>query len=77
MITTYAIVAALLALLYGAFLIRWILKRPSGDGKMKGISLAIQEGANAYMTRQYKMIAGIGIIIFLTLGLLLNWTTAL
>ncbi len=76
-ITTYAILAGILSLIYGGALIQWILKRPAGEGKMKGIALAIQEGANAYMARQYKMIAAIGIVVFLLLGLALNWTLAL
>jgi K(+)-stimulated pyrophosphate-energized sodium pump len=75
-ITNYAIGAGILAILYGAFLIQWILKQPSGDGKMKGISLAIQEGAAAYMARQYKMVAGIGVIIFALLGYFLDWEIA-
>lgn len=75
-ITLYSIGAALLALIYGAFLTQWILKLPAGDGKMKGIAHAIQEGANAYMARQYKMIAGIGVIIFLAVGLMIDWSTA-
>lgn len=72
----WAMGASVLALLYGTYLIRWILTLPAGDGKMKGIALAIQEGANAYMARQYKMIAAIGIIIFFILGFALNWTLA-
>lgn len=72
-----AIGAALLALIYGVVLIRWILKQPSGDGKMVGISLAIQEGARAYMTRQYKTIAAIGLVIFILIGLLLDWQLAI
>lgn len=75
-ITTYAILAGVLALLYAIVLIRWILKAPSGDGKMKGIALAIQEGANAYLARQYKVITGIGIVVFLILGFTLGWTLA-
>jgi len=75
--TYYAIGAGILALLYGVALIQWILKRPAGEGKMKGIALAIQEGANAYMSRQYKVIAGIGIVIFFILGFALNWTLAI
>ena len=75
-ITTYAIGAGILALIYGAFLIKWILKQPAGEGKMKGIALAIQEGASAYMARQYKTIAMIGIIVFLLLGSFFNWTMA-
>ncbi len=75
-ITYYAIGAGVLALLYGTFLIHWILKQPSGDGKMKGISLAIQEGANAYMARQYKVVTVIGLIIFAILGIYLDWEIA-
>jgi len=72
----YAMSAAVLALIYGGFLIRWILNKPAGEGKMKGIALAIQEGANAYLARQYKMVAIIGVIVFVLLGFLINWTTA-
>ena len=75
-ILSYAIGAALLALAYGTFLIKWILKQPAGDGKMIGISLAIQEGANAYMARQNKMVAMIGGIIFVLLGAVLDWEIA-
>jgi K(+)-stimulated pyrophosphate-energized sodium pump len=76
-ITTYAILAGIVAILYGLVLIQWILKRPAGEGKMKGIALAIQEGANAYMARQYKMIACIGVVIFFVLGFVLSWTLAI
>jgi len=72
----YAVGAGLLSLLVGAYLIRWILRLPAGEGKMKGIALAIQEGANAYMTRQYKMISGIGAVIFILLGYFLGWNLA-
>jgi K(+)-stimulated pyrophosphate-energized sodium pump len=75
-ILTYAVGAAVLALAYGAYLTQWILKQPSGDGKMKGISLAIQEGASAYMARQYKMIAAIGGAVFILLGAFLDWEIA-
>src|SRR3989339_1964056 len=73
----YAIGAGVLALIYGGVLIRWILKQPAGEGKMKGIALAIQEGAGAYMARQYKMVAMIGCVVFLILGFFLGWTLAL
>ena len=76
-VSMYAIAASLLALLYGAYLIRWIFKLPAGEGKMKGIALAIQEGANAYMARQYKMIAMIGAVVFVLLYLFLGTTLAL
>jgi len=76
-ITIYAILAAVLAILYGAVLTRWILRQPAGEGKMKGIALAIQEGANAYMARQYTVIGWIGVVVFLLLGFGLGWTIAL
>ena len=75
-IVTAALVAAAVAIVYAIFLIRWILRLPSGDGKMKGIALAIQEGASAYLARQYKMIGAIGLIIFLIIGLALDWEIA-
>ncbi|MFH1315075.1 MAG: sodium-translocating pyrophosphatase [Candidatus Uhrbacteria bacterium] len=76
-ITIYAILAGILAILYGAVLTRWILRQPAGEGKMKGIALAIQEGANAYMARQYTVIGWIGVVVFLLLGFALGWTIAL
>ncbi|MEK7620540.1 MAG: sodium-translocating pyrophosphatase [Patescibacteria group bacterium] len=76
-IIQYALAAGVLAILWGAVLTQWILKRPAGEGKMKGIALAIQEGASAYMARQYKVIAVIGMIIFLILGFALGWTLAI
>ncbi len=75
-IIQYAIGAGILAILYGGLLTRWVLKQPAGEGKMKGIALAIQEGASAYMARQYKMIAGIGVIMFFILGFALGWNLA-
>ncbi len=76
-IIQYAIGAGLLSLIYGTILIQWIMKRPAGEGKMKGIALAIQEGASAYMARQYKVIAWIGVVVFLVLGFVLGWNTAI
>ena len=64
----FALVSALLALGWGAYLVRWILKRPAGEGKMVEIAKAIQEGAKAYLNRQYKTIAVIGAVIFVVLG---------
>ena len=53
----YAIGAAVLALAYGVFLIVKILKAPAGSGKMVEIATAIQQGAGAYLTRQYKTVS--------------------
>jgi len=68
--------AALAAIIYGGYLAARILKFPAGEGKMIGIAKAIQEGASAYLARQYKTIAAIGIVIFLILGFALNWRMA-
>lgn len=76
-ISILAIIVAVAALIYTAFLINWIMKQPAGEGKMKGIALAIQEGANAFLARQYRVIAYIGAAIFLLLGLILGWNIAL
>ncbi|MBT3230734.1 sodium-translocating pyrophosphatase [Candidatus Uhrbacteria bacterium] len=75
-ITLIAMLISIAAIIYTVFLISWIMKLPSGEGKMKGIALAIQEGANAYLARQYRVIGLIGVVVFLLLGFFLNWTTA-
>lgn len=76
-IVTYAILAGALALLCAAYLTRSILRLSAGEGKMKGIALAIQEGAKAYLIRQYTVIAWIGLVVFLVLGFGLNWRLAI
>lgn len=59
----YALGAAIVALLYGVFLIVTILKKPQGQGKMVEIAAAIQAGAKAYLTRQYKTVGLVAVII--------------
>jgi K(+)-stimulated pyrophosphate-energized sodium pump len=75
-ISLLSIGAGLIALIYGAILIQWILRLPSGDGKMIGVAKAIQDGAKAYMARQYKTITAIGIVVLILIGLFLNWWLA-
>ncbi|NQU83550.1 MAG: sodium-translocating pyrophosphatase [Parcubacteria group bacterium] len=60
----FSLLAAVLAIVYGLILAMSILKKPAGEGKMIGIALAIQEGAKAYLARQYKTIALIGMVVF-------------
>lgn len=75
----YFIVASgVLAIVYGVYLIRKILALPAGNEKMQAIAKAIQEGANAYLNRQYKTIAGVAVVLFLVIGFIpsLGWTTA-
>src|ERR1700683_1887333 len=67
--------AGLLALLFAVFLIFWGLRQPEGNDRMKEIAKAIQEGAEAYLNRQYTIIAGIGAVIFLFLAFTLGWKT--
>ena len=46
--------SAILALIYGLYLVKKVLKEPSGTEKMREVSLAIEEGAMAYLRRQFK-----------------------
>lgn len=72
-----ATAAGILAVFYGFYLTRWITKQPAGDSKMKEIALAIQQGASAYLNRQYRTISIVALIVFVVLGWFLNWTLAL
>ena len=72
-----AIGAGVLAVLYGLISTQWILKQPVGNDRMQKIALAIQEGAGAYMNRQYFAISIVGIVLFAVLIVTLGWTTAI
>ena len=65
----YALGAAILALLYGVFLIFKILKQPQGEGKMVEIAKAIQDGAKAYLSRQYKTVGVVAVVILILMWL--------
>jgi K(+)-stimulated pyrophosphate-energized sodium pump len=73
----FALACAIVALLYGAFSIKWVLAQPSGNDRMREISAAIQTGAKAYLNRQYGTIAIVGIVLFVVLGFALDWPTAI
>lgn len=61
------IVGALLAIGYGAVLIMLITRQPEGDDKMKEIAKAIQEGASAFLNRQYTSVAIVAVILFVVI----------
>ncbi len=70
-----AIAAGLLAIAFGGLLINLVLKQPDGDDKMRAIAKAIQEGAQAYLNRQYSTVAVVAVVLALAL-LALGWRTS-
>jgi K(+)-stimulated pyrophosphate-energized sodium pump len=74
----FALLCAGAAVVYGLYLTTWLLRQPAGTERMQEISRAVQEGAAAYLRRQYITIAGVAIVPFLLLGLYnkLGWGTA-
>ncbi|HJN52704.1 MAG: sodium-translocating pyrophosphatase [Pseudomonadales bacterium] len=73
----FALLCGGLALVYGAFSVRWILVQPDGNERMREIAAAIQLGASAYLYRQYTAIGVVGLVLFIIIGFALNWNTAI
>jgi K(+)-stimulated pyrophosphate-energized sodium pump len=70
------IIASIIGILFAIFLISWVLGRPAGSQRMQEISGAIQEGAMAYLSRQYRTIAIVGVIVAVLLWVGLGMQTA-
>ena len=73
----FSLASALVGMAYGAYLIYWILKKPAGTKEMKRIARAIQQGAAAFLKRQYSSVAIIAFIIFIALFFLISIQSAL
>jgi K(+)-stimulated pyrophosphate-energized sodium pump len=75
----FALLCAGAAVLYGLYLTVWLLRQPAGTERMQEIARAVQEGAAAYLRRQYMTIAVVAIVPFLLLGFYhsLGWATAI
>jgi K(+)-stimulated pyrophosphate-energized sodium pump len=75
----FALVCAGVAILYGLYLTWWLLQQPAGNERMREISRAVQEGAAAYLRKQYTTIAAVAVVPFLLIGFYndLGWGTAI
>jgi K(+)-stimulated pyrophosphate-energized sodium pump len=74
----FAIICAFVAVAHGIYLTYWLLRRPAGTERMQEIARAVQEGAAAYLKKQYTTIAVVAVVPFLLLGLYdkLGWGSA-
>src|SRR5437773_8528733 len=72
----FGVAGGLAAVAFAIVLIFLVLSRPTGNDRMREIAAAIQEGAAAYLNRQYTVIAIIGVLVAIVIGFFISWTTA-
>jgi K(+)-stimulated pyrophosphate-energized sodium pump len=66
-IMIFALICGVVGVLYGLFTTTWVLKQDAGSPRMQEISAAVREGANAFLNRQYKTVAMVGVVVFILL----------
>ncbi|TQM06604.1 K(+)-stimulated pyrophosphate-energized sodium pump [Pseudoxanthomonas sp. 3HH-4] len=74
---TLALICAGVAIIYGVVAARWIMKQPAGNARMQEIAAAVQEGASAYLNRQYTTIGIAGIVLLVLIGFFVSWASAI
>jgi K(+)-stimulated pyrophosphate-energized sodium pump len=72
----FALACGFGALAYGVISSKWIMTKPTGNARMQEIAAAVQEGAKAYLNRQYTTISVAGIVLFMLVGYFIDWITA-
>ncbi len=72
----FTLACAVVALLYGAITTKWLISQPTGNDRMREIAAAIQEGANAYLNRQYTTIGVVGVVLLVVIFFALDGKSA-